>query len=504
MEVEPVGGEAVLRVRDTGIGIAPELLPRIFDLFVQSERGLDRRDGGLGVGLSIVRRLVEAHGGRVEARSAGTEPRRRDHRPIAARGRAGRAERSAPPGRPAPPAGASWSSTTTWTRAKRWSRCSSSPVTTCTRPRTAPAVSSRRRASAPMPCSSTSACRASTASSSPAGCAPGARRLRLIALTGYGHPDYRRRGAEAGFDAYLVKPVAIDCRAARDPGPRPPFRFARVQLITRRDQPSPHRSASRRATPDSGWMRTSTVAALLRLSSVPADEGGDWLEDVLRIDSEALEVARVSYWSLHADPPGSSASSATSLPPACSSGAPSSMNEPARSTSDSSTSSSSSTPPTRAPTRAPATSGRTSSRRTSAPFSTRPSSCRTDRRGSSATSTSAGAAPGAPRIRSSRSPSARPSSPGSKRTPATSRKRRSGGRPSSRRWRPRWRRRSPSRRSPRSRCAARCPSWARWRPWSRSRGARSGTVRWRTSPPRESASSPTGCAGTRPASRACT
>jgi signal transduction histidine kinase len=50
-------------------------------------------------------------------------------------------------------------------------------------------------------------------------------------------------------------------------------------------------------------MRTSTVAALLRLSSVPADEGGDWLEDILRIDSEALQVARVSYWSLHANPP---------------------------------------------------------------------------------------------------------------------------------------------------------------------------------------------------------
>ena len=50
-------------------------------------------------------------------------------------------------------------------------------------------------------------------------------------------------------------------------------------------------------------MRTSTVAALLRLSSVPADEGENWLEDILRIDSEALQVARVSYWSLHADPP---------------------------------------------------------------------------------------------------------------------------------------------------------------------------------------------------------
>lgn len=69
--VDRQGGDAVLRVSDSGIGIAPELMPRIFDLFVQSDRGLDRRDGGLGLGLSIVRRLVEAHGGRIEARSAG-------------------------------------------------------------------------------------------------------------------------------------------------------------------------------------------------------------------------------------------------------------------------------------------------------------------------------------------------------------------------------------------------------------------------------------------------
>jgi signal transduction histidine kinase/CheY-like chemotaxis protein len=58
-------GEAVLEVRDNGIGIAPELLPRVFDLFVQGERSLDRRAGGLGVGLTLVRRLVELHGGTV-------------------------------------------------------------------------------------------------------------------------------------------------------------------------------------------------------------------------------------------------------------------------------------------------------------------------------------------------------------------------------------------------------------------------------------------------------
>lgn len=63
------GDEAVLRVRDTGVGIAPELMPRIFDLFTQAERSLDRSQGGLGIGLCLVQRLVEKHRGRVEAYS---------------------------------------------------------------------------------------------------------------------------------------------------------------------------------------------------------------------------------------------------------------------------------------------------------------------------------------------------------------------------------------------------------------------------------------------------
>jgi signal transduction histidine kinase len=66
------GDQAVVRVRDTGIGIAPELLPRVFDLFAQAERSLDRSQGGLGIGLTLVRRLVELHGGSVAALSAGT------------------------------------------------------------------------------------------------------------------------------------------------------------------------------------------------------------------------------------------------------------------------------------------------------------------------------------------------------------------------------------------------------------------------------------------------
>ena len=63
------GPMAVLTVRDNGIGIAPELLPRIFDLFTQAERSLDRSQGGLGIGLSLVQRLVELHDGTIQAAS---------------------------------------------------------------------------------------------------------------------------------------------------------------------------------------------------------------------------------------------------------------------------------------------------------------------------------------------------------------------------------------------------------------------------------------------------
>jgi signal transduction histidine kinase len=64
-------GRAVLSVRDNGIGISPDVLPRIFDLFVQGERTLDRQEGGLGLGLTLVRQIVGLHGGVVEAWSEG-------------------------------------------------------------------------------------------------------------------------------------------------------------------------------------------------------------------------------------------------------------------------------------------------------------------------------------------------------------------------------------------------------------------------------------------------
>src|SRR6185436_1695283 len=65
--------EVVLECRDDGNGIAPELLPRVFDMFVQGERGLDRRQGGLGLGLAVARMLVDRHGGTIEVSSAGAK-----------------------------------------------------------------------------------------------------------------------------------------------------------------------------------------------------------------------------------------------------------------------------------------------------------------------------------------------------------------------------------------------------------------------------------------------
>lgn len=71
LEVSQENGQAVIRVRDNGIGLTEDLIPHVFDLFTQADRSLDRSQGGLGIGLTLVRNLVEMHGGTVEAKSEG-------------------------------------------------------------------------------------------------------------------------------------------------------------------------------------------------------------------------------------------------------------------------------------------------------------------------------------------------------------------------------------------------------------------------------------------------
>jgi signal transduction histidine kinase/CheY-like chemotaxis protein len=71
LTVEREGSDVVVAVADTGIGIPADMLPRVFEMFTQVDRSLERSQGGLGIGLSLVKKLVEMHGGSVEARSDG-------------------------------------------------------------------------------------------------------------------------------------------------------------------------------------------------------------------------------------------------------------------------------------------------------------------------------------------------------------------------------------------------------------------------------------------------
>jgi two-component system CheB/CheR fusion protein len=69
--MQPEGGEAIVRVADSGVGMSADFVPRVFEMFAQADRTVDRARDGLGIGLSLVKHLVELHGGSVEASSAG-------------------------------------------------------------------------------------------------------------------------------------------------------------------------------------------------------------------------------------------------------------------------------------------------------------------------------------------------------------------------------------------------------------------------------------------------
>ncbi|HKU41720.1 MAG TPA: ATP-binding protein [Polyangiales bacterium] len=205
--------EAVLRVRDTGVGLAPEMVEHVFDLFTQVEDTLDRAKGGMGIGLTLVRSLVTLHGGTVTAHSPGLGKGSlfTVRLPLSAASVSG-LKHSSPEDR--------------GTRAVGRQACDVLIVEDNRDTRELLSLSLERRGH-----------RVFTAEDGPSGVAealshrprvllvdiglPGldgygvARQVRaslgrsvyMVAITGYGQPDDRRRALEAGFDLHLIKPL---------------------------------------------------------------------------------------------------------------------------------------------------------------------------------------------------------------------------------------------------------------------------------------------------------
>ena len=209
------GDEVVVRVRDTGIGIPAERLETVFGLFGQSDGSHDRAKGGLGIGLTLVRDLVELHGGRVVATSEG--PGRGSEFTVRLPAHAGSAAPESEDDRGPEACGTSGPP-----GARRRRRCrqrrgalevaEARSGMTSGWPTTVGPPSWWPAATGPRWCCWTSACPAWTATRSSRGSAPrGAVRARcIIAVSGYGQPEDLRRSREAGFDRHLVKPVDYD------------------------------------------------------------------------------------------------------------------------------------------------------------------------------------------------------------------------------------------------------------------------------------------------------
>jgi CheY-like chemotaxis protein len=205
--------DVIVRVGDTGMGIAPELLPHIFDLFVQATRALDRAHGGLGIGLTLVQRLVKLHGGSVEARSEGLG--RGSEFIVRLPTLAARPAELPPPAAPAAPPEAS----------RRILIVDDNEDSTRTM-----AILQRRRGHETRTSFTGPDAVAVAAEFVPEVVLldiglPGmdgyevARRLRampalagafLVAMSGYGSEEDRAEARAAGFDEYLVKPVDLD------------------------------------------------------------------------------------------------------------------------------------------------------------------------------------------------------------------------------------------------------------------------------------------------------
>ena len=218
--VRDAGPDLEVMVRDDGVGIAPELVPRVFELFVQSERTPDRSQGGLGIGLSVVKRLVEMHGGAVGVASEGVG------RGTTVTIRHPRIEAPQIVARPAPAAIAARrvlvvdDSTDAADSLAMLLELEGHEVSTAY---TAAAALEKAERLQPevafidigLPqMDGYEVARRLRASER-------CRAIRLVALTGYGQPDDRDEARRAGFDHHLLKPAdleTVDAILAEPPG----------------------------------------------------------------------------------------------------------------------------------------------------------------------------------------------------------------------------------------------------------------------------------------------
>ncbi len=205
-----LGREVEIEVRDNGAGIPASLLPEVFDLFRQGEHGPDRSLGGLGIGLTLVRKLVELHGGRVEARSAGLGQGASFTVRLPAAIDAAESPSPAEDGPFAEPAGlrvlvvdddkAVAESTAMLLRLEGHEiRCANSGEAALRLCREFQPQAVLLDIGLPGQDGYEIAREIRSL--------PGGAELKLIAVSGYGHESAVARGREAGFDRYLVKPV---------------------------------------------------------------------------------------------------------------------------------------------------------------------------------------------------------------------------------------------------------------------------------------------------------
>lgn len=201
---------AIFEVQDDGIGLEPELLPRVFDLFVQGERALDRSQGGLGIGLTLVKRLVELHGGSVSVHSEGVGRGARFQVCLPLAASTAQRDTSAEATAPA-----------TLRRVVLIEDNDDARTTlrmlleagghTVLEAADGPSGLALLQQHADIDIAFIDIGLPGISGFDIAAAVRAARRgsIRLVAMSGYGAPDDLRRGVDAGFDAYLVKPADL-------------------------------------------------------------------------------------------------------------------------------------------------------------------------------------------------------------------------------------------------------------------------------------------------------